>query len=72
MDNQTKQCLATLEYKVLRLERIVESFTLAITTAQNSPAICAQCGMADPHDNSYICPRDGCCQGLNPDDDHKQ
>jgi len=70
MDNQTKQCLASIEARVLRLERIIDASILGIQQASQFPATCSQCGIYTSLDpNNYTCSYVDCCQGLNPEDE---
>ena len=71
MDNQTKQNMAALEARVVRLERIIEDMSCTMMAhAHAQPVLtCNQCGYHDPINNGIICSKVDCCMGLNPDDD---
>jgi hypothetical protein len=69
MDNKTKQYLALLEARVLKLENIIEAFNIGMQQAAQNLPLCNQCGAYDPHKNNYVCSMRDCCQGLNPEDD---
>ena len=69
MDNQTKQYLAVLEARVLKIENILEGINIGMSSAAHSSYNCNQCGAHEPINNNYVCNLTDCCQGLNPDDD---
>lgn len=70
MDNETKQYLATLEARIMKLERVLEAVTdgMHMVSVSFAPT-CNQCGACDPTNTGHICGQVDCCQGLNPEDD---
>lgn len=72
MDNRTKQDMAVLEARIMRLERIIGDINCAIMIHDQPILACNQCGYNDPIRSGVICNQVDCCIGLNPDDDNNQ
>jgi hypothetical protein len=68
MDNATKQYLALLEGRILKLEYMFNQVNMMMQQAPTAHN-CNQCGTWDPISTNYVCSLTDCCQGLNPEDD---
>ena len=67
MDNATKQYLATLEYRIMKLEKVVKGFEHGLNDAVNFRPTCNMCDAYDPIDSGYKCDRADCIQGCGPE-----
>lgn len=69
MDNRTKQQVAILNRRILRLENIIENISMSLQCVDMTPNFCIKCNAYDPINTNYVCCQEDCCMGLNTEDD---
>jgi len=69
IDNKTKQYIASLDERILRLETALGGLIEGARRAEYVTFTCRICSAVDPNGSGHVCCEEDCCMGLNPGDD---
>ena len=69
IDNKTKQYIASLDERILRLETALGGLIEGARRAEYVTFTCPKCSTTNPTWSDYVCCEEDCCMGLNPGDD---